>query len=113
MQGNPPTETENQTKEYARILRSHSFVRRMWGWSWVCLGGLIVVLLAIGNENLDDRFDPLKAITLVVAITTQLFAAAVAYFRCPRCSERFYIKGKTASFYTAKQCLHCGLRRCD
>lgn len=92
--------------------------RRRWFFGW-WMGGLPAVVVAsmlvaiiVGGtrgERWAERFSSLAGILWFLGcfpLAWRLFFD----FRCPRCGQRFYLRGLVRNPFTTR-CRHCGLRQ--
>jgi hypothetical protein len=73
------------------------------------VGGFIAAILffSLSFVMKDARFFSFEALCWIAMM---IVAAVQSYFRCPRCTGRFYYRGWLSRGSVWRRCVHCGLR---
>jgi hypothetical protein len=70
-----------------------------------------VGLLWVGRYSWGLRVEPfLFTLAFGSMITLMVLGVVQSYFRCPRCTKLFSVRGWTSRPSIRRRCVHCGLR---
>src|SRR5690554_1334383 len=85
-------------------------LRRRTQWFYaVLIGGIVLTQVLITVlSRVSLLLEPEIAARSVWAATLVVAALRVLFFRCPRCSDQFFVSGWQYSAFTT-QCVHCSL----